>query len=406
MPGQALGAIAIGVELPLPAASTSSSIDYLDAVLTENQQPPLGDAVTVVAGEPPRVRRRVTRVPGWPPSRRSRLVFNVVTVLITLLFSYLALSGINLGLAWRALRSCDFWWLGAALIALGAGVQARAIRWRSLFARGRRPGVGVVANATMVGYLYNNVMPARAGEAARVLVLTQRSSTPPVEIVGTVMLERLYDVVAILVVFFAAEPWLPHVSWFGAAAVAALVLAALIIAAATLLAVYGDRPLRLLLRPLGRLSLFSGERLERTVAELTHGLSGLRHLGLALEAFAWTIAAWLLTALCAYLVTLAFHMHLAFSCGVLVAVAVGLGMIIPSAPAAVGVFETAALIALVAYGVPHSTALSYAVVLHVVNFVPYLVVGALLVHHNSRHPRRASELAEPAPPAQLDELDD
>ncbi len=324
-----------------------------------------------------------------------------MTVLITLVFSYVALSNIDLTLAWRALRTSDYWWLTAALVAFGLGMQARALRWRSLFARGRRPPVGTVTNAMMIGYLYNNVLPARAGEAARVVVLTQRSSTAPVEIVGTVVLERLYDVLAILVIFFAAEPWLPRVSWFGAAALAALVLAALIIAAATVLAVYGDRPLRLLLRPLGRLSLFSGERLEQTVAELTHGLSGLRHLGLALEAFVWTIAAWLFTALCAYLVSLAFHTHLPFACGVLVTVAIGLGMILPSAPAAFGVFEGAALIALGAYGIPHSSALPYAVVLHLVNFVPLVVVGALLLHHNSRHPL-ASRITEGVSPATHD----
>lgn len=351
----------------------------------------------LVTPERPSTRRRLLRVPGWPPTRRSHLFLNVVTVLITLLFSYVALSDINLTLAWRALRTSDYWWLTAALVAFGLGTQARAFRWRSLFARGRRPPVGVVTNAMLVGYLYNNVLPARAGEAARVVVLTQRSSTAPVEIVGTVVLERLYDIVAILVVFFAAEPWLPHVGWFRAAALAALLLAALIIAAATVLAVYGDRPLRLLLRPLRRLSLVSGERLERTVAELTHGLSGLRHPGLALEAFVWTIAAWLLTALCAYFVSLAFHLHLPFACGVLVAVAVGLGMILPSAPAAVGVFEAAALIALGTYGIPHSSALPYAVVLHLVNFVPFVVIGALLLHHNSRHPlrKRASEAVSP-----------
>ena len=77
------------------------------------------------------------------------------------------------------------------------------------------------------------------------------------------MVERLYDVLAILLIFFAAEPWLPQVSWFGAAAVAAIVLAALIAAAAIVLAVYGDRPVHLLLRPLRRHSRFSGERLER-----------------------------------------------------------------------------------------------------------------------------------------------
>ena len=110
---------------------------------------------------------------------------------------------------------------------------------------------------------------------------------------------------------------------------------------------------------------------------------------LALEAFVWTILAWLLTALSAYLVSVAFHLHLPFACGVLVAVAIGLGMILPSPPAAVGVFEGAALIALSAYGVPHSSALPYAVVLHLVNFVPFVVVGALLLHYNARHPQRA-----------------
>ena len=137
------------------------------------------------------------------------------------------------------------------------------------------------------------------------------------------MIERLYDVIAILVIFFAAEHWLPHVSWFGAAALAAIVLAGLIVAAVVVLAVYGDRPLRLLLRPLRRFSLFSGERLERTIDELNHGLSGLRHGTVALEAFLWTIAAWMLSALCAYLVSVAFHLHLPFACGVLVAVAIG-----------------------------------------------------------------------------------
>jgi uncharacterized protein (TIRG00374 family) len=286
-----------------------------------------------------------------------------------------------------------------ALFTFGVGNLARALRWRSLFAPGRRPPVGPVLNAMMVGYLYNNILPARAGEAARVVVLTQRSSTPPVEIVGTVVLERLYDVVAILVIFFAAEPWLPHVSWFGTAAIAALVLALLIAAVATVLAIWGEQPLRLLLLPLERFSLFSGERLERTVAELAHGLSGLRHRGVAVEAFVWTVIAWMLSALCAYVVSLAFHLQLPFACGVLVVVAVGLGMILPSPPAAVGVFEGAALIALKAYHIPHSAALPYALVLHAVNFVPFVLVGALLVHFNARRSRRRQSVEVAAAPS-------
>ena len=329
-------------------------------------------------------------------SGRSRLLINLVTLAVTAGFSYVALSGINLSLAWRALRASDYWWLVAALLAFALGTGARALRWRALFARERRPPLGPVADAMMIGYLYNNILPARAGEAARVVVLTQRSDTGSVEIVGTVVLERIYDIVTILVIFFATEPWLPKVSWFGSAAVAAAVLAAAIVTAATLLAVYGDRPLRLLLSPLKRWSLFSGERLEHTLDELTHGLSGLRRVGLALEALALSLGAWMCTALCAYLVTRAFHLHLPFASGVLVAVAVGLAMILPSPPAAVGVYEGAALIALGAYHIGHSSALPYAVVLHLVNFVPFIVAGALLLHYNSRHePARRSDKPDP-----------
>jgi uncharacterized membrane protein YbhN (UPF0104 family) len=122
------------------------------------------------------------------------------------------------------------------------------------------------------------------------------------------------------------------------------------------------------------------------VGELTHGLSGLHNWRVALEALLWTSAAWLLSMLCAYIVTLAFHLDLPFAAGVLVMVAIGAGMILPSPPAAVGVFEGATLIALRAFGLPASTALPYALVLHLVNFVPFVIVGLALLQYNSRHP--------------------
>jgi uncharacterized membrane protein YbhN (UPF0104 family) len=94
----------------------------------------------------------------------------------------------------------------------------------------------------------------------------------------------------------------------------------------------------------------------------------------------------MLSIACAALVMVAFHLHLPFAAAVLVMVAIGLGMILPSPPAAVGVFEGATLIALRAYGLPHSTALSYALVLHLMNFVPFVLVGGLFLHYNTRHP--------------------
>jgi hypothetical protein len=315
-------------------------------------------------------------------------VLRLATVLVTLGFTYVALHGIDLSKAWHGLRTSDYWWLAPALLAFALGNVARALRWRSLFAPGRRPPLAVTLNAMMLGYLYNNILPARAGEAARIVVLTQRSDAPPVEITGTVLLERLYDIVAILIVFLVAEPWLASVSWFGAAAIVAGVLAVVIATIVSVLVIYGDRPLRLLLRPLRRLAPVTEEHVERAVAELAHGLSGLHNRRVAAEALLWTLLAWVMSILCAYLVMLAFHLHVPFWAAVLVVVAVGLSMILPAAPASIGVFEGAALIALKAYGLGRSTALPYALVLHLVNFVPFVLVGAGLLHYNARHPPR------------------
>ncbi|HEX3873148.1 MAG TPA: lysylphosphatidylglycerol synthase transmembrane domain-containing protein, partial [Solirubrobacteraceae bacterium] len=252
-----------------------------------------------------------------------RVAFQAATVLLAVGFGYLAVRNVRFSDAWRALRKSDFWWLIPASAAFAGATLMRALRWRSLFARGRRPPRGPVVAATMIGYLFNNIMPARAGEAARVVALNQRAGTPAAEIVGTVVVERAYDVLSILIIFFCAAPWLPHVSWLGPAAVFAAALAVAFAAAIWVLAVHGDRPLRFVLRPIGRLPRLSADRVDAFSIGLATGLSGLRDRRVALEAFAWSIGIWLLSALWAWLILLAFQPQLGFAAGVLVIVAIG-----------------------------------------------------------------------------------
>ena len=232
----------------------------------------------------------------------------------------------------------------------------------------------------LIGYFYNNIMPARAGEAARVVVLTQRSSAPAVETTSTVVLERIYDVVAILLIFFVAEPWLPSVSWVGTAAVVAGCLAVAIAATAAVLVIFEDRPLRALLRPLRRHSRFSGERLEHAVrgagARAQRAAQpACRRRGPGVDRPCMAVD----------------PLHLVRDPRVppprpvlgrhTGQVSDRLAIMLPSPPAAVGVFEGAVLIALRAYGVPRSEALPFGIVLHLVNFVPFVVAGAWLLHY-------------------------
>ena len=101
------------------------------------------------------------------------LTLYLATAAVTVAFSYVALRGVDFHEAWRGLRTSDWWWLIPALVAFGLGNVARALRWRSLFSPKRRPPRGTTLNAMMIGYLYNSILPSRAGEGARVLVLKQ-----------------------------------------------------------------------------------------------------------------------------------------------------------------------------------------------------------------------------------------
>ena len=77
----------------------------------------------------------------------------------------------------------------------------------------------------------------------------------------------------------------------------------------------------------------------------------------------------------------------------LVAVTTNLAMVIPSSPAGVGPFEAAVLVALSAYGIDNSQALPYSVLLHALNFFPFLLLGYAALHMSARA-RQTRQLVE------------
>ncbi len=310
--------------------------------------------------------------------RRPALV--AVAVLVTVVFGYLAVRGVHPAVAWEALKSAQLWWLLPSFALLALGIFIRAVRWHSLFAPETRPRLPPVVGALLVGQLFNNVLPLRAGEPARIVALNRRTAVPMAEALGTAAVERAFDVLSLLMLLFVVSPWLPAVTWLRAAAVLAAMLAAGLLVVVAILAVYGERPIASLARLAARLPYLPAEALERAAANLTHGLAGLRRLRLAVAGFAWTTLGWVVISFSFWCVLEAFELGLSPVAGVLVLAATGLALILPAGPSSVGVFEAAVVVALRAYDVPESEALPCAVVLHAVNFVAAVVPGIPAVH--------------------------
>ena len=312
---------------------------------------------------------------GSEATRRTPRPLVWIGLAVTIAFGYLAVRDVDVGTAVDALRDANLWWLIPALVAFGLVVVIRAERWRTLFPPETRPPFGPVLHAVVIGYFFNSILPARAGEVARVLVLYRRTRVSRVQSGATALLERAFDLVAILALFLAASPWLPEVEWFRpAVALAAAVVGALLLAALAL-ALFGERPLLALARPAARVTRLSVGRLQEAGRNLGRGLAGLRRGRVAVAGGVWTLAAWGATALSNWFVMLGFGLDLSLLAALLVAVTTAVGAVLPASPASLGVWEAATVLALAAYGVEASVALSYGVVLHLLNLVPFLVAG-------------------------------
>lgn len=312
--------------------------------------------------------------------RRSLSVAVVVLGLaVSALFSYLAVKNVEFGRFKDGLADSDYRWLVPAVAVLALGILLRALRWRLLFEPTTRPPLRATTKALLIGYFFNNVLPARPGEAIRVLALHQDAGTSRAEAMGTAVTERVYDVLALLVLFFVSLPWLPHVAWLKRTAIATIVFICLLAVVVAVLARWRERPLRWLFRPLALLPGLSSERTARAAENIVLGLVAMRRVRIAVPALALTFVAILVITLSFWLVMVALKLELSFGASVLVMVTTNLAFLVPSSPAAVGVFEAATLVALRAYGIGDSHALSYAVVLHGLNFFPFVVVGLVLL---------------------------
>jgi glycosyltransferase 2 family protein len=303
----------------------------------------------------------------------------LLATLITVAFAYLAVRNVDFGELSESLRESNYWWLLPGLAALVVAFLIRAIRWRALFSPETRPALWATIEALIVGHFFNNVLPLRAGEVARIVALHSLGGRSRAETTGTVVVERFFDVLGLLVLLFAALPWFPVVTWLRAAGILAIALTVGLVTAIVVLRIYGERPLRFVFRPLRRLPLLSSERIEAAVRNLMHGLIALRSARIGVTVFLWTLLSWLVLAVSFWLVMLGFDLGLSPVAGLLVVIAVGLSLILPSAPAAVGVFEAAVIVALAAYDVPNAQALSFALVVHALNVLPFILGGLLVI---------------------------
>jgi uncharacterized protein (TIRG00374 family) len=291
---------------------------------------------------------------------------------------------------------------GVVVVTLGV-YAARAWRWGYLLAPLGRVRFSDLFSATMVGFASALLIP-RAGEIVRPWLVSRRHPIPTSAGFATIILERLIDLITVLVLFAAylfvlptpaAEIQGPTMQLVKVAGAVTGVAAALVLV--VLLAVHAraDQVAGVLEKLLVRAPRWLAGPAGRTVRAFSGGLAVLRAPAFHLVTlFAQSLLVWLLIALAFHLNHLAFSIDLPFHATFLLIAFLVVGVAIPT-PGMVGGFHAFYLLALTeVYGIDRTTAVAAGIAAHALTNLPILVLGLVLLGREGLSLGRVAEVAQ------------
>ena len=299
------------------------------------------------------------------------------------LFVLASLVAALLALWWRGpewdtvYHSFDFvrWrWVVVGVLLNLLSVLARALSWNVTIHQALAPPLPTfpqVFSAFGVGLLGNAVLPARAGELARVAVLRRHLPGRPgtsATLLGTVFAHRLFDLfpIALLVAYVLATAKLPHWAVTGVVVVGIVGLALLTLALIGARRAHGDTP-------------HGPGTATRLLTMARQGLAVLRTPAAAFLAILLQIAGWVLQLLAVWAVTAAFDLDVPLPAAALVLLLMNVATVFPLWPGNVGLLQAAVALPLAQYGVAYGTGFAFGLVLQAVEMSVGVGVGLVML---------------------------
>jgi len=271
-----------------------------------------------------------------------------------------------------AIRSANFMLLLVVLALAFVWLGVRGIVWRTIL-KGQAKFRDVFLSLCE-GYLLNNFLPFRMGEIGKVFLLSRKSGLGFMEILPTVIIERILDLVYAATILLIAVPFVVGASGTGRIALIIGIVMVIGLVALFLLARNRERGLDLFRRLSTRWPGLQTQGV-KFLDSLFSGLSILTDGWLFARVLLWMTLNWAIAIFQYYILILAFFPHATPLWALFGQGAVALGNAIPSLPGALGTFEGAFVGAITLLSGDQSTALAAALTSHLVNYLSTGFIG-------------------------------
>jgi len=264
-----------------------------------------------------------------------------IGIVISAAFIYLAFRRVHLREILYSLKHINYFWLIPNSLIVILTMVFRAERWKYLLKSVNNYKASTLFPSVMIGFMANNILPVRLGEFLRAYSLGAKTGESRSSIFATIVIERIFDSLALLLMFWLVimfVPFPPIVKQFG-------IFTAVVNGIAILFLVILKQKNVALVNWLTRLFSFLPNKLiekaEHILLKFVDGLKTFDHIKILGIVTLWSLILWIVTALSNYFIFMAFGIYPGFVASFILLLFVAAGVMLPSAPGFIGVYQAA-----------------------------------------------------------------
>lgn len=290
-------------------------------------------------------------------------IYNILKIILPLLLSILfisyALEDFNYTLFIGSLKNANYLFIISSILLLIIIIFLRSLRWKLLFTKQLK--INDLYKSQLIGYMGNNIFPLRLGELLKALFLEKKSKISKYEIIGTVILERVLDLIGLIILFLILLNF--SIIELVSSDSIKVIYFLLIFASLSIILSFN----------LNKIKNFKFKNSSfQIIDDIISGFSTINKSNFLLSIF-YTILIWLSYIIVVYLVQKSMYLNLSFIQCILLLFLSSLVLMIPSMPGNIGTFEGSVVYTLLLFGIKDD--FGFAFILHAVSFIPYTLLG-------------------------------
>ena len=331
------------------------------------------------------------------------LISLVIGTLLSAVTLYLSFRNVPIGQLAAYLGTINYWWILPTIAILFTTFILRTLRWQLILINISKIEFRQAFHPLMIGFMINCVLPGRVGEIARPLVLNRKESVPVSTGLATVAVERIFDLIILLLLFLAVSSFVRFAPGFnvtfggyrlnyevlvtvfnGMLKIGFLMVIGLFLVTLSKTRALANRLILSAPELLFFASTSSRDWLKekvcrsavRIIENIATGMALIKDPKRITICFIYSLAVWFFTALSYYLFSIGCpQINLTLSEITAVMVIICFVIALPSVPGYWGLWEAGGVFAMLLFGVSESEAAGYTLANHAVQIVPVVLVG-------------------------------